>query len=227
MPLPWTRKIFILMLMVATAGCGFANPYGQDLYGTGGDPYGGYGDTSYDTNYASGGNTYDDPYGGSGYYSGDFSSGYTAQASTAPALSGSYGDFGAAYGEDAVLQVGASPRPQVSPSVVVPGTDESVLSAWVVDVKEPSVWGRLRGRKAVAKVEIENPGTRTLTGRLRVRFTDAGNPTGVIQTRRVTLAPKERQILSFTAQSARVDDAEALIETDVAMIAPPSQVKDR
>ena len=88
------------------------------------------------------------------------------------------------------------------------------LSAWVVDVKEPGVLAKLTGGKIVAKVEVENPTDRTLTGRLRVRFLDNGDPTGVIQTRKVTLRPKEKQVFTFSAEAARLDDAEATVETE-------------
>ena len=227
MPACWLRKIFILMLTVATAGCGLSNPSGEELYGNNPDGYEAiddYGGGAYSGGLTGG---YDDPYGASDPDVGGYTSALNVRPSAAPVLSGTYGDYGASYGEDAVLLAGASPRPGASAPPVSPVPDESVLSAWVLDVKEPSLWGRLRGQKVVAKVEIENPGSRTLSGRLRVRFTDGGNPTGVIQTRRVTRAPKEKQILTFTAQSSRVDDAEALIETEGPVVGSAPQVRDR
>lgn len=226
------RKIFILMLVAVTAGCGLNNPYGEDLYGNAGAGYdaaGGYGDSSSLSTYGDTGlgGGYEDAYGDSSSYTTDYSSTVTAPSAAPPVTSGSYGDYGATYGEDTVLRAAASPRPGASMAPTSALPEQSVLSAWVVDVKEPSLWGRLRGQKVVAKVEIENPGDRTLSGRLRVRFTDGGNPTGVIQTRRVTLAPKEKQVLSFTAQSSRVDDAEALIETEAPAVENVAQVRDR
>lgn len=222
------RKIFILMLMAFSTGCGLNNPYGEDIYGNAGAGYdaaAGYGDTSSFSSF--GDAEYDDAYGDIESYGTDYSPNLATPSSTAPVVSGSYGDYGATYGEEAVLRAVASPGPGASPEPAVRLPESSVLSAWVVDVKEPSLWGRLRGRKVVAKVEVENPGDRTLSGRLRVRFTDENNPTGVIQTRRVTLAPKEKQILSFVAQSSRVDDAEALIETEGPALGEAAQVRDR
>jgi hypothetical protein len=83
----------------------------------------------------------------------------------------------------------------------------------VAEVKEPGFFARLRGGKITARVEVENPADRTLSGRVQVRFLDDGNPTGVIQTRKVTLAPGEKQVLTFTVEAGRLDDAEASVET--------------
>ncbi|MEB3195640.1 MAG: hypothetical protein VKP62_00400 [Candidatus Sericytochromatia bacterium] len=222
-------------------------PYG-DAYAGGayGDAYAGgaYGD---EAGYGAGEGPASSAYGG---LSGDYQSAVTARsadedemdasalapagrdvdpaANRTPATAGSYGDFGAAYGDDATLRAAASPRPGAASNPVVdPPQPPAGLSAWVLDVKEPTWLGRLRGEKVVAKVEVVNAGERTLTGRVRVRFLDSGDPTGVIQTRAVTLAPKEKQTLVFTAAGSRLDDAEASIEQEAAETSQAGVVIDR
>lgn len=211
-------SMIVAFAAVLLSGCGAANPYGYDAYGYGADPYGSaygadysassygsdYGSSSYGSDY---GSSYgSDPYGGTGGYG----TGTTGAAGT---YGGNYGENGASYGDDAVLQGGkpGAERPTATPPVAA---EAPALSAWVVDVKEPGLLGKLGGGKIVAKVEIENPTDRTLSGKLRVRFLDNGDPTGVIQTRKVTLRPKEKQVLTFTAEAWRLDDAEATVETD-------------
>jgi hypothetical protein len=219
--------------MLLAAGCGAGGPlaadpygygaeaggaYGGDLGGSYGSGYGGGsygsgvgGDTSYGSGYG-GGSSYGSGYGGGSYgMSYDGAAGdrdaSDPRASARPATSGTYGEFGAAYGDDAVLRARASAAPTPPP------TAPTTLAAWVVEVKEPGFFARLRGAKVTARVEVENPADRTLTGRVRVRFLDDGNPTGVLQTRRVTLAPGEKQTLTFTVEAGRLDDAEASVET--------------
>ncbi len=86
-----------------------------------------------------------------------------------------------------------------------------MLSAFVKEVKETGVLGMGR---IIAKVEVTNPTHRTLGGKLRVLFTDNGNPTANAVTRKITLKPLETQVITFTADAWRLDDAEASVETD-------------
>jgi hypothetical protein len=207
------RALLFVVATVAASGCGAGGPLAADPYGYDAE-YGGESGYGVDT-----GGSFGSPYGSSlggvsagtslgmsygGSYDTDFSD---VGASARPASSGTYGDFGAAYGDDAVVRARASAAP--TPPPVAPTT----LSAWITDVKEPGFFARLRGAKITARVEVENPADRTLSGRVRVRFLDGGDPTGVIQTRRVTLAPGEKVVLTFTAEAGRLDDAEASVET--------------
>ncbi|MEB3223825.1 MAG: hypothetical protein VKS61_17260 [Candidatus Sericytochromatia bacterium] len=223
------RAIALAAAILAAAGCGVGGPLGADPYGygagygaeagygagyggdLGGSYSGGYGgDTggSYESNYGSGygtgtsGTSYGMAYGGSD------AEGPTGPGASPRAItSGSYGDYGASYGDDAVVRARASASPTPPPVAA------TRLSAWVAEVKEPGFFARLRGGKISARVEVENPADRTLSGRVQVRFLDDGNPTGVIQTRKVTLAPGEKQVLTFTVEAGRLDDAEASVET--------------
>jgi hypothetical protein len=185
------------------AGCA-ANPAttGYDQYGNpinANDPYGssysamgGATDTSYDSSYDTG---YDSTSGG----------GYDSTGSD------SYGD--GAYGAS------PSPSPSASPTPAGSLDDRPVLSATLLEVKESGVLGM---GKITAKVLVENPGNITLTGKLRVLFTDNGDPTPNAIIRVVTLHPAEKQTLTFTAKAWRLDDAEVSIDTD-----PVSQGKSR
>lgn len=212
------QLVLTAFMALALGACGQQSPYGVDAYGNPIDPYastgydtGSYG-SGYDTGYSSGsyGTGYD-----TGYSSGSYGTGYGTDTTTGT-TSGSYGDYGTSYGDDAIAanpnalaSPGATPTPSARPVSLPP-----VLSAWVTEVKEPGFLSRLTGGKITCKVEIENPTDRTLSGKLRVRFLDNGNPTGVIQTKRVTLQPKEKQVLTFSAEALRLDDAEATIETE-------------
>ena len=218
-------SMLVAFAAVLLSGCGQANPYGYDPYGS---AYG----TGYDTgSYGSG---YDTGSYGSGYDTGSsYGSGYDTGSSygtgstygsggtygsgstygSGATYGGNYGENGAAYGDDAIVQGGqqGAARPGATPPVAPQAPS---LSAWVIDVKEPGLLSKLSGGKIVAKVEVENPSDRTLSGKLRVRFLDNGDPTGVIQTRSVTLKPKEKVVLTFSADAWRLDDAEASVETD-------------
>lgn len=192
------RSILMLgSLAVLVAGCA-ANPNGVQV-----DQYGNPITNAYDTGYGSEYGTTDDyasdPYAGSDSY-GD-------------TTGGSYDD---SYSGGSDTYTGASPSPSPSGSPTA-GTDTGslddrpVLVATMLEVKETGVMGM---GKIIAKVEVENPGNTTLSGKLRVMFTDNGNPTANAQIKRVTLAPKERQTFTFTATAWRLDDAEASVETD-------------
>ncbi|MEB3329878.1 MAG: hypothetical protein VKQ33_11660 [Candidatus Sericytochromatia bacterium] len=226
------RACVPVVAALVAAGCGVGGPLAADPYGYGVDAGGAYGgdlggyygagasgDLSYGGGYGEDAG-YGGGYGGaSSYDPGDTSYGMAyggspgalapggLGASPGPATSGTYGEFGAAYGDDAVLRARASAAPTPPPA------PPTTLSAWVVEVKEPGFLARLRGARITARVEVENPSGRTLAGRVRVRFLDDGNPTGVLQTRRVTLAPGETQVLTFTVEAGRLDDAEASVET--------------
>lgn len=201
---PLNRAILMLgSLTVLVAGCA-ANPSGAgqvDMYGNPINAYGSGYDTGYGSEY---GSTTGDSY--SGDYSGgtDYGSDYGSNTDY-----GTGSDYGAGD-----TYTGASPSP--SPSAT-PGTetgsldDRPVLTALILEVKESGLMGM---GTIIAKVEVENPGNVTLSGKLRVLFTDNGNPTANAVNRRVTLAPKEKQVLTFTAKAWRLDDAEASIETD-------------
>jgi hypothetical protein len=200
------------------AGCG-TNPYAQvDQYGNPIDPYntGNYGSgvgSGYDSGYDSG-SSYGSDYGSGSSYGSDYSSDYGSSTGT----DSSYGsDYSSGYGSDygtgyGTPTTGASPSPTAVPTPPVQqADDEPVLTAWVVEVKETGILGM---GKVIAKVEVENPSNRTLSGRLRVLFTDNGKPTANALGQRLTLAPFEKRQLTFTANAWRLDDAEATIETE-------------
>lgn len=207
-----------VLLGALLSGCG-TNPYGYGAdglaygeagygYDSGyGDSYGGGYDSGYDSGYGSGG--YDSGYDSGGYDSG-YDTGYGGGYDTG--YDSGYGsDYGTDYGSDYGSGLpGASPSPK--PTTAPPSfVDRPALSAWVIDVKETGLLG-MGG--VVAKVEIENPTDRTLSGKLEVRFLDGGHLTPNKQTRRVTLRPLEKQVLTFSAKGMRLDDAEAMIETE-------------
>lgn len=231
---PWKASLMMLGALTGLllAGCG-TNPYGQvDQYGNPIDTYnsGGYGSTGgYDSGYggydsgSSYGSDYGSDYGsGSDYSSGgsygsDYGSGSTGYDSAGGYGSdyGSTGGYGSDYGSGTgygTPTTGGSPAPSARPSTPVQEADDTpVLTAWVTEVKETGVLGM---GKVIAKVEVENPSNRTLSGRLRVLFTDNGKPTANAVGQRLTLAPFEKRQLTFTANAWRLDDAEATIETD-------------
>lgn len=199
------RHILMLgSLGTLIAGCA-ANPAvtAYDQYGnpisaySANDPYG----SSYS------GGSYSDT---SGSYS-DTSGSYGDTSGSYSGSSGSYDDYSSNTGS-----YGASPSPSPSPSgsptPPPPSLDDRpVLSATMVEVKESGLFGM---GKITAKVEVENPGNTTLSGKLRVVFTDHGDPTANAYVRKVTLHPKEKQTLTFTAKAWRLDDAECSIDTD-------------
>jgi hypothetical protein len=208
------RSILMLgSLGILLAGCA-ANPavtaydqYGNPISAYGTDPYGSsYGGTS---TYGS------DPYGSSGSYSSGSDS-YSGSSGSYGDTSGSYsgGSFDDASSTSGSSYPGASPSPSASPTPAPPAgslDDRPVLSATLLEVKESGLFGM---GKITAKVEVENPGNITLSGKLRVLFTDNGDPTPNAYVRKVTLHPQEKQTLTFTANSWRLDDAEVTIETD-------------
>lgn len=211
------RHILMLgSLGTLIAGCA-ANPAvtAYDQYGnpinaySANDPYGSsYGGSTYDSSYSGG--SYSDT--SSGSYSDTSSGSYgDTSGSYGGSSSGSYDDYGSNTGS-----YGSSPSPSPSPSgspTPPPPTldDRPVLSATMVEVKESGLLGM---GKITAKVEVENPGNITLSGKLRVMFTDHGDPTANAYVRKVTLHPKEKQTLTFTANAWRLDDAECSIDTD-------------
>lgn len=104
----------------------------------------------------------------------------------------------------------ASPSPSPSPLAMVPEGPRG-LTARVIEARETNPLGL---GSVVARVEAANPTDRELTGVLRVMFTDDGDPTANLQTRRVTLAPRSARYFSFSAKGWRLDGAEATIETE-------------
>ena len=204
------RSILMLgSIGILLAGCA-ANPAtgGYDQYG---NPIGAYGTDPYGSSYSAMGDTsYDSSYDSS--YSGGTDS-YGSDPYSSGSTSGSYDDYGST-GSSTYPGASPSPSPSASPSgePAAPSLDDRpVLSATLLEVKESGVFGM---GKITAKVEIENPGNITLSGKLRVLFTDNGDPTPNAIVRKVTLHPKEKQTLTFTAKAWRLDDAEVSIETD-------------
>ncbi|MFN3431058.1 MAG: hypothetical protein ACK46X_14020, partial [Candidatus Sericytochromatia bacterium] len=192
------RSILMLgSLAVLVAGCA-ANPNGVQV-----DQYGNPITNAYDTGYGSEYGTTDDY--GTDPYAGD-----TTGGSYDGSTGGSYDD--SYSGDDTYTGASPEPSPSGAPTSGVDAgalDDRPVLVATMLEVKETGVMGM---GKIIAKVEVENPGNTTLSGKLRVMFTDNGNPTANAQIKRVTLAPKERQTLTFTATAWRLDDAEASVE---------------
>jgi hypothetical protein len=204
---------------VLLAGCGTnANaPYGVDQYGNALTAPTGY-DTStygastgsYDTSSSSYGSystgttgSYDttsSSYGTYGGSTGTYGSSTGSYGSTYPTTTGTSNLGGAQAGS--IVNSGAA----VLPSEVQP----MVLSTFVKDIKQTGLLG-LGG--VIAHVEISNPTSRTLSGKLHVVFTDNGHPTGNEQTRVVTLRPLETQVLTYSAKAFHLNDAEASIET--------------
>jgi hypothetical protein len=164
------------------------NPYGSSY-------------SSYSTS-----SSYGSSYGSS--YDSSYSSSYDSSYSSS---------YGSSYGSDYGSTYGTSTSPSAVPSTVptaAPITsvvDQPVLNAYVQESKQTGILGL---GKVVAKVEVSNPGNRTLSGLLRVMFTKDGNPTPNVQTQRVTLHPLEKQVLTFTASGMGLSEAEATIDTD-------------
>lgn len=207
---PLNRAILMLgSLTVLVAGCA-ANPSGAgqvDMYGNPINAYGSGYDTGYGSEYGTG-----DSY--SGDYGGDYSGGsdYGSDYGTGSDYGSDYGSGGDYGAGDSYTGASPSPSPSATPGAEAGSLDDRpVLTALILEVKESGLMGM---GKIIAKVEVENPGNVTLSGKLRVLFTDNGDPTANAMTRRVTLAPKEKQVLTFTAKAWRLDDAEASIETD-------------
>ncbi|HEY9721025.1 MAG TPA: hypothetical protein V6D47_03375 [Oscillatoriaceae cyanobacterium] len=156
------------------------------------------------------GSTYD-PYGSTT----DTSSAYGTSYDTSTAYGSSYDPYGTYSSPTAVPTAAPTAAPQTSIA------DQPVLNAYVLRSDQSGLLGY---GKVVASVQVENPSNRSLSGTLRVVFTDAGDPTANVQSQRVTLHPLEKQVLTFTA-SGHIDGAQASITTDGATTAPASTGK--
>lgn len=110
------------------------------------------------------------------------------------------------------LRASASPGPVVvaaTPAPTPAPTADAFLVATVTNVKKPT----LGLGKLVATVEVSNPSTVALTGTVKVTFINNDQASGEPQTRNVTVQPKAKETLTFTATSWFLDSAQAEINT--------------
>jgi hypothetical protein len=226
-------KLMLLAALtgVLLAGCG-ANAYPQyDQYGNPISASSAYGGSTYGSStYGSSAGSYDNSSSSYGSYSTGSSSTYDTSASSYGSYgssSGSYGSssgtygsygnstgtYGSTYPTAATSSLGGAQAGSIVTSGVVAMPSETqpmVLSTFVKDIKQTGLLG-LSGM--IAHVEITNPTTRTLGGKLHVVFTNDGHPSGNAQTRVVSLRPLETQVLTFTAKAFHLNDAEATVDT--------------
>ncbi len=108
---------------------------------------------------------------------------------------------------------GATPSatPSAEPSVPVVPTPAPQLQASQKEFKK-----QLLGwfGKPWVEVMVTNPSNVSLTGTVKVSFTDEGDPTGDDQSKQVTLGAAETQTLKFTATKSNPDAATITVETE-------------